>query len=110
MHRSTILDRSRGELVRAYGALGDPARWAILEKLRVGTRCLCELAADLGMPSNLLSYHMKRLREAGLVVGMKRGRRIEYRMDPARVERLRRELGALANPRARRDRSVVDQS
>ncbi|HET7234860.1 MAG TPA: metalloregulator ArsR/SmtB family transcription factor [Actinomycetota bacterium] len=98
MDHSTVLDRSRADLTRGYDALGDPARRAILEELRGGIRCLCELEADLGLASNLLSYHMKHLREARLVSGSRRGRRVEYRIEPAGLERLRRDLEWLANP------------
>lgn len=47
---------------------------------------------------NDLSYHMKRLREAGLVSGSRRGRRVEYRIELAGLGRLKRDLERLANP------------
>jgi ArsR family transcriptional regulator len=86
------------ERARRFAALGDPARIAILDRLRHhdGTRCLCELRDDLGMAPNLLSYHMRILREAGLVSGARRGRRIDYRIEPGGVEALRTELALLA--------------
>jgi ArsR family transcriptional regulator len=77
LERSTI-DRARG-----FAALGEPARLAILQRLADGTRCQCEMQDDLGMAPNLLSYHMRILREAGLVRGERRGRRVDYRIDPA---------------------------
>ena len=98
MERSKVLDRSRTDLARRYSALGDPARQAILEELRGRTRCLCELEADLGFASNLLSYHMKQLRQAGLVSGSRRGRRVEYRIEPAGLDGLKRDLEWLATP------------
>jgi ArsR family transcriptional regulator, arsenate/arsenite/antimonite-responsive transcriptional repressor len=64
----------------AFAALGDPARLAILRQLGTGTTCVCELAPQLAMAPNLLSYHLRILREAGLVEGRRRGRRIEYRV------------------------------
>lgn len=66
---------------RRFAALGDPARLAILEHLGDGTRCLCEMQDDLGMAPNLLSYHMRILREAGFVSGVRRGRRVDYRIE-----------------------------
>ncbi len=96
MERATILDRSRTEPARRFNALGDPARQAILEELRGGTRCLCELEADLGLASNLLSYHMRVLREAGLVSGSRRGRRVEYRIEEAGLDRVRHDVERLS--------------
>ncbi len=79
---------------RRFAALGEPARLAILERMGQGTRCLCELQDDFGMAPNLLSYHMRILREAGLVTGKKNGRRIDYRIVPGGFEELRAELAA----------------
>jgi ArsR family transcriptional regulator len=96
MNRSTILERSRDGRARGFAALGDPARLAILERLGGGTRCLCEMQEELGMAPNLLSYHMRILREAGLVSGERRGRRIDYRLEPSGLAALRDDLDALA--------------
>lgn len=88
MDRSTVLERSTDATARVFAALGDPARIAILEQLRCGTRCACEMG-DLGMAPNLLSYHLRILREAGLVTGVRTGRRVDYRLDPRGFEALR---------------------
>ncbi len=69
---------------------------AVLRELREGVRCVCELAPSLGMAQNLLSYHLRVLREAGLVEGSRRGRRIEYRLRPEAIRGLAAELRALA--------------
>lgn len=63
-----------------------------MARLRRRPRCVCDLQTELGMASNLLSYHLRILREAEMVSGMRRGRRVEYRIEPAGLERLRREL------------------
>ncbi|MFN3265522.1 MAG: ArsR/SmtB family transcription factor [Deinococcales bacterium] len=69
---------------RAYQfrAIGDPTRLAILELLGQGALCACQLQAKLGIAANLLSHHLKILREAGLVRTEKTGRWVEYRLDP----------------------------
>jgi ArsR family transcriptional regulator len=100
MNRSTILERSPVDrsVSEAFSALGDPARLAILERLGAGDRCLCEMQDDLGMAPNLLSYHMRVLREAGLVSGERRGRKVDYRIEPQGVARLRDEFDRLIGP------------
>jgi ArsR family transcriptional regulator len=97
MNRSRTLERSSSAArARRFAALGDPARVAILDNLGDGTRCLCEMQDDLGMAPNLLSYHMRILREAGLVRGVRRGRRIDYRIEPEGFTSLSDEIARLA--------------
>ena len=47
--------------------LADPTRRRIFLVLLQGETCNCELAADLRLPHNLISHHIKQLRLAGLV-------------------------------------------
>ncbi len=54
------------------------------------------------MAPNLLSYHLRILREAGLVTGTRSGRRIEYRIANGGLEALRDELDLLTTAHARR--------
>jgi ArsR family transcriptional regulator len=98
MDPSTIVVGSTPAAADGFSALGDPARLAILEALRGGTRCVCELVPRLGLAQNLLSYHLRILREARLVRGSRRGRRIEYTIEPGAIELLRRSLEHLEAP------------
>lgn len=54
-----------------YAALGDPARLRIADILATSDASPSELAATLGMPSNLLAHHLKVLREVGLVTSQR---------------------------------------
>ena len=47
--------------------LADPTRRLIFLTLMQGEYCNCELSAELGLQENLVSHHVRRLREAGLV-------------------------------------------
>ncbi|HEX6330801.1 MAG TPA: metalloregulator ArsR/SmtB family transcription factor [Actinomycetota bacterium] len=99
MESSRVLESSTTEApasARTFGALADPARLTILGALQRGTTCVCELAPSLGMAPNLLSYHLRILREAGLVQGTKRGRRVDYRVRPVALQELAVELVRLA--------------
>lgn len=75
-------------IVEQLRALGDPVRWAIVRELRDGTRCACRLAEVAGVSSTLLSHHVKVLREAGLISGVRRGRWIDYSLEASSIERL----------------------
>jgi protein-tyrosine-phosphatase len=54
--------------VAKHAALADPARLRMVDLLTLGDFSPTELQAELGMPSNLLSHHLRSLEEAGLVI------------------------------------------
>jgi len=72
------LDRS----VALFHALSDSTRLAILGMLREGEKCVCDLQDELDAAQSRLSFHLKVLREAGLVVDRKEGRWSYYRIAP----------------------------
>ncbi len=49
---------------------------------------MCNIDASEGLAPNLLSYHLKVLREAGLVTTARRGRWIDYSLALDALERL----------------------
>lgn len=59
-------------------AASDPVRWTVLNRLTLGTKCVCDLQEHVDVAPNLLSYHLKVLREAGLVTTSRRGRWVDY--------------------------------
>ena len=65
-----------------FHALSDETRLAILELLRDGERCVCDLQTDLEAAQSRLSFHLKVLREAGLVTDRKEGRWSYYTIVP----------------------------
>jgi DNA-binding transcriptional ArsR family regulator len=62
---ATTVDLSRA--AQLFHALSDDTRLAILDMLRNGERCVCDLMADLDAAQSRLSFHLRVLREAGLV-------------------------------------------
>jgi ArsR family transcriptional regulator len=73
-----------------FAALADPTRLAILERLRLGERCVSELCDDVAAGQSLISFHMKALRDAGLVFARRDGRTVWYAIDPSGLARLER--------------------
>lgn len=53
---------------------------------------MCELQEHFPIAANLLSYHLRVLREAGLVTTARRGRWIDYSLAPDAMARLRAAL------------------
>lgn len=77
-------------------AVADPIRLQLLHLLVGRTRCVCDLQPEPPIPGNLLSYHLKVLRDAGLIEGTKRGRWIDYSLTKNALERLHATLPAPA--------------
>jgi ArsR family transcriptional regulator len=77
-------------------ALGDERRLRIVQLLARGERCVCELAADLKLAQPLLSFHLKTLKQSGLVRARRDGRWMHYALEPAALEELTAVLGQLA--------------
>jgi ArsR family transcriptional regulator len=77
---ATAVDLSRA--ARLFHALSDETRLAILEMLREGERCVCELQDELDAAQSRLSFHLRVLKEAGLVTDRRDGRWSYYRITP----------------------------
>lgn len=75
--------------LRAFKALANDYRIRILEALREGELCACELEAILEAPQSTVATHLGRLREVGLVNTRKSGKWTYYRIaDTASLELL----------------------
>ena len=95
-----------GRLVALGGALSDPIRVRMLGMMAGGRGCcslpdcgvpaedqdagicVCEFEAYFGMGQSKVSYHMKKLRQAGLVQEERRGRWSFYSLNRATTEAL----------------------
>ena len=77
-------------------ALADPLRLAVIEALGGGERCVCELTGELGLAQSKLSFHLKVMKEAGLLEAREEGRWIYYRLRAEAIADLQAWLGALA--------------
>ena len=74
--------------VGAFHALSDPTRLELVALLRRGERCVCELQEALGAAQSRLSFHLKVLKEAGLVTDRREGRWVYYTLHHGAVEDL----------------------
>lgn len=64
-------------------AAGEPTRLRILNLLRQGGICVCDLQAVLGLPQHTVSRHLAALRHAGLVADERAEQRVVYSLAPA---------------------------
>ena len=89
-------DALAAENVAVLQAVADPVRWAVLATLTDSPKCVCDIQARIPIPGNLLSYHLKVLREAGLVTSSRRGRWVDYAMAEDAQDRMRAALPGAA--------------
>ena len=83
------------KVARIFHALSDETRLAVLGRLRNGERCVCDLMDLLGAGQSRLSFHMKVLKEAGLVVDRREGRWIHYALNPDGLQAAGRAIASL---------------
>ncbi|HEY4100995.1 MAG TPA: metalloregulator ArsR/SmtB family transcription factor [Gemmatimonadales bacterium] len=61
-----------------FHALSDPTRLQIVGMLMHGERCVCELMSELDAAQSRLSFHLRVLREAGLVTARREAQWMYY--------------------------------
>jgi ArsR family transcriptional regulator len=102
--------RTFDEALTVLKALSDPIRLEILDLLMQGDSCNCELNEKLGLTSNLLSYHLRLLRRAGLVRSRHDtmdARWVYYSVNRDAVARWRAWFGAFLDPARIQERAVL---
>jgi len=67
--------------IELFHALSDETRLEIIELLRRGERCVCELTDSLDAAQSRLSFHLRVLKDAGVVRDRKDGRWVYYELD-----------------------------
>ena len=88
---------------RLFHALSDETRLQIVRSLTRGERCVCELTDALGAAQSRLSFHLKTLKDAGVVTDRRDGRWVHYSLNPEALE----EISALAGDLAQRASRVA---
>ena len=86
------------DVLEVLGVLADPQRRRIVVRLAAGAMCTCnDLVAETGVAQPTVSHHLKVLREAGLIVGERCGRYVNYTVVPDRLRDLSAAFAALAD-------------
>ena len=90
------------DALRIFHALSDRTRLEILERLRAGERCVCELTDALDAEQSRLSFHLKVLKDAGLVHDRRDGRWTHYTLCTETLAEAVEALAELRRPLAPR--------
>jgi ArsR family transcriptional regulator len=90
-----MLTQDLARTARLFHALSDETRLRILELLRGGEHCVCDLSAALEAQQSRLSFHLRTLKEAGLVSDRRQGRWIYYGLKPSALAEMHAALQSL---------------
>jgi ArsR family transcriptional regulator len=89
--REPLSDSGAGELAPLFKAVADPVRLRLLSLIAChdgGESCVCDLLEAFDMTAPSVSYHLKILREAGLISAERRGTWVYYRANPDVMARM----------------------
>ena len=83
---TTIKRRDQG--VSLFHALSDETRLEIMERLKDGAHCVCDLTDALKTGQSRLSFHLKVLKDAGLITDRPEGRWVHYSLNTDALKEL----------------------
>ena len=84
----TSAGRQLARVAHLFHALSDETRLSILHRLQAGEQCVCDLTDTFKTGQSRLSFHLKVLKEAGLVNDRPEGRWMYYSLNRAAVDEL----------------------
>ena len=88
MSLTATTDLTESELDRAFGALSDPTRRAILARLAQGDAGVLDVAAPFPISQPAVTKHLNVLAEAGLISRHRQARQRLCHLEPARLKQL----------------------
>lgn len=88
-----------------FHALSDGTRLQIIERLSEGEQCVCDLTDMLDTGQSRLSFHLKTLKDAGILTDRREGRWVYYSLNPEVIEEMDQFVGSLKT-RSRRLRNA----
>jgi ArsR family transcriptional regulator len=88
--RPGIATAEANALAGLFRALADPGRVRIVNLLATSDEpiCVCELTEPLGLSQGTVSFHLKKLLDAGLIEREQRGTWAYYSIRPGALQRL----------------------
>ena len=76
------------ELPQIFKLLADESKFKIVKHLMKGEECVCTIAEELGLEQSLVSHHLNKLREAGLIIDRKVGPWVHCSLNREAFEKL----------------------
>jgi ArsR family transcriptional regulator len=98
----TITIKRRDQGVSLFHALSDETRLEILDRLKGGEQCVCDLTDALKTGQSRLSFHLKVLKDAGLIKDRPEGRWVYYSLNTAALKEVEEVIRSLQDGTPRR--------
>ena len=92
---NSIKTAGRERTAQLFHALSDETRLHILELLAEGEQCVCDLTDTLKTGQSRLSFHLKTLKDAGLLQDRRDGRWVYYALNQEALDELNEMVGIL---------------
>jgi ArsR family transcriptional regulator len=80
--------KNLGSAARWFHALADQTRLQIIDRLRDGEQCVCDLTDLLQTGQSRLSFHLKTLKDAGILTDRREGRWVYYSLNSSAIGEL----------------------
>ena len=84
-------------MARALKVAGHPGRLAVLKLLAREECCVCDVAHTLGQPISTASQHLRKLKDAGLLVSRREGKLVIYALNGSPMTALVTGNGSMEN-------------
>ena len=94
---------------KILGALAHPNRIRIIESLKDGIKCNCEIAPELKLEQSNLSRHLKILVQEGILISWKDGLRVNYKIADERIIDILNTAGIIARKEAQKRILVLEE-
>jgi ArsR family transcriptional regulator len=96
----SVMSKSLEHAARWFHALADETRLRIVDRLSEGEQCVCDLTDVLGTGQSLLSFHLKTLKDAGILRDRREGRWVYYSLNPEAIAEIEDLIGSI-KPKSR---------
>ncbi len=98
--------RKLEDAARSFHALADETRLQIIDRLRDGEQCVCDLTELLHTGQSRLSFHLKTLKDAGILTDRREGRWVYYSLNRDAIKEVETFIGSI-KPGIRRQRATA---
>tara|TARA_Y100001968_G_scaffold12485_1_gene10333 strand:+ start:161 stop:472 length:312 start_codon:yes stop_codon:yes gene_type:complete len=76
------------EAIDSLKAIAEPIRLEIIESLSSGEKCVCDLMQETDLAQSKISFHLKVLKEAGVIADRQSGRWVYYQLNTKTLKSL----------------------
>jgi ArsR family transcriptional regulator len=92
---SSAITKDWKRTARWFHALSDETRLRIIDRLSEGEQCVCDLTDMLDTGQSRLSFHLKTLKDAGILIDRREGRWVYYALNPEVIEEVEHFVSSL---------------